>query len=62
MALGAKIFKFETPPPETICTENHSLPSATRSSVMLIETVVVGCPSANIIGSALAGVIPVKSV
>ena len=61
VATGARRVKLEIPPPETICTEKFSLPSARRSSVMLIETVVVGCPAANIIGSALARVIPVKS-
>ena len=48
------MFKSEIPPPEIMCTENHSLSSARWSPVMLIETVVVGCPLANIIGCAVA--------
>ena len=60
VAVGAKRTKSDMLPPEMMCTEKYSPPSTKLSSAMLIEIVIVG-PLENMIGTALARVVPEKS-
>ena len=49
------------PPQEMICPKNHSVPSTSILLVTGTSTVVPTPPPMNMMGTALAQVIPVKS-
>ena len=61
VAFGAKMLISDMPPPLTIRPKNCSVPSTRRSLIIGTLTVVEVCPVSNIMGTALALVVPMKS-